>query len=1656
MKPSSPTPIPFPAGLPFMLELLEQRIAPAGLADIEYKAVTLGNPQLLKAGEGLATADGSGAYLLAVEKGSAMIFTTDLNGNNVFDVNEITGIAAGDGLRMTIFTNVNGDIVTNLLPNGFLSDSDLDPSNDNPLLGGDGRVLLNSRIEAITLRSVTNDDIPLPLQEQGITAATRLALSSYSIHGNILAGGGIGVPGVGDDGMPRGGVRVDTSGLEAQLAKFNSTASNYQLEQLLPVLGGVRTGTAAAPLPTPDAPNGMFFNFGYQTTGPDAVRGSLVTGGYLLSYLPQIGQDGGDIIGLTSGILNPLNGTYDSLSPLRIDAIMTGDGGPGARGGNIENVVLFGDSGGLRIIAGDGGAGPAGGAGGSIVNLQDLGSTNSVVQIRTGDGGAGFLGAAGAAGALSFGRFEMNGEIYVGLGSGGAGFTSSGSGTSLDSASLRPTAANGTDSSVAVVSSFREIGDISSVRLADFNGDGLTDLIMLTRNPDQIIMKFGTPAGITDDTPTLYFAAPAFAPITGAGARTAALVVGDFNGDGWLDFAVGSSATNSYEGIRTYLNPGNAYRPDLVPSPVQPLYNGWYTERFAETAALRPDGGNYIDSYITSPIPFLNPYSAGVVIQRSGMPLTDMVAGNFDGDGDGVYDLALILEVWRAARIDADRAWTSLLMMTGTGDGRFFADFDYNRADDTQRKMPVLNGTSTGVNGVITGDGSAVFSKEHNDIALRGTAAPANAPGGANTEIIVGATLLYEDDRRVQTVQFSGVPGASLGALQAISREVPIYYSPNIVTGSIVSWSTERGTPVDITVTDIGGDGLFDIVVVNEQRSISMLTPLNQEVDPVTGLLIPAPVNSGIELTGQRGNNPRVGGIPPDATPGGSPDVRQPVQIGGDSVQFRAIVAGNFAVPDPLNPVTTSFSLLSTGTGATRDQFISFFLPGLLAGVNQGDQWANLVYRPEGTFSAASAFINDARLVSELVAFDLFAVLSSASVYGVAQAYPTLEQDGFRGILSVGPTRGGFVLVENMQNAIQLVAGNGGNSFFGPGGNGGSIGRGGIEPPVAPDTPPVGNFTIIIPGNPYVQPNVGLFAGAGGSGFSAGGAGGSMSSVVIAFLPGTNSAVFSLFAGAGGDALSGPGGAGGDLARMSIDRGVLFEAGVGGLGFTGGAGGSVLGGGGSTYGPDTTTPVVRTLAGEGGRGLAAGGAGGSIVSFVALFPQVIGGDTGLLQYRAGRGGDALSGAGGAGGSIRDASPSGTTNFLAGPLILTAGDGGFGARGGAGGGIINFTNPAGTDTPLSIASAVAGRGGAGVSGSGGAGGNISNFIVSGRGIETGVDGEFNRVIAGAGGASFGAIGGAGGNLDNVTSTGGNSAAVAVAGSGGAGLLRGGDGGNVRNTSVSAADKDVAAKVIVFAGHGGSAYAATATAPGVSLPVLGNPAARDSAAILALRAFGGANGIGGNGGNIIDFSQQTGTNTAVDLVAGNGGSLVNYGSIFVNSKTTVGLGGSLSGIQLTGEAGRTAPDTPIRAYGSGFVDRVLLNGWGTLLTDAQGNVGVVAGEAGRVKDGVAGDGPAKNGSVTNFQARSILSMVAGSVERIAAIKTISGVSVLSGGGGVYGAFKSNPEPHTPDTNLYFNREGGIVSSPVIGGRLMDGAIVTQANPGGLAGQRVFTRG
>ena len=335
----------YPASI--FVEALEPRIAPAGLLnESKFTTVTLGTPQLLDASggpndfQGLTTGSGpNGAYLLYITTGKALVYTSDLNGNGKFDPGEITGIAAGvdsEGrpLNLILFSDVHGDIVTDLLPGQGVSQ--LTDSDNNPANGRDGRVLLDNPIGSITLRTLTSADIDTTIP--GNTVNNRLALTSFSIYGNIYAGGGF------------GGLTIDTSGESLLTSKFSGGTGTELFTGATPQVGDIYTGTAASNQP---------FHF-TQLAGNNAIEGTL------LPFTPPAGEHGGDITGISSGGV-----------PFNIGTIEAGNGGFDARGGDISNITLDGDTGGYTLIAGNGGDGPVGADGGSITGSAILGRSRA-------------------------------------------------------------------------------------------------------------------------------------------------------------------------------------------------------------------------------------------------------------------------------------------------------------------------------------------------------------------------------------------------------------------------------------------------------------------------------------------------------------------------------------------------------------------------------------------------------------------------------------------------------------------------------------------------------------------------------------------------------------------------------------------------------------------------------------------------------------------------------------------------------------------------------------------------------------------------------------------------------------------------------------------------------------------------------------------------------------------------------------------------------------------------------------------------------------------------------------------------------------------------------------------------------------------------------
>ena len=1628
---------------PHSLEILEARIAPAVVfptiqgaekdpSGSHFVSAVVGSPILIKAGDVLTTGKGarSGSYLMFVEKGQALVFTTDFNNNKLVDFNEITGIAAGEGLRLISFVDIGGDIVTNLQSDTTLSDSNNNSPDDNPSLRGDGRVVLDNRIEKIELRALKTTDLTdqnadgfIDLTDVGL----RLALTSFSIHGSVYAGRGLGV-----SGDLTSGIIIDDTGRATMAAEFNTPAGfdfySESLTPLKPTIGSVKVGTSVS---------GEYFSFG--------VSRENDVQGILRSFTPSPGEVGASIVGVVA---------TTAATTFNLIALEAGNGGLGARGGNIENIRLNSDNaGGYSVLAGNGGRGSTGGAGGAIVNFQDLGSVTSQMVIKSGNGGNGTTGAGGAGGTVTFGTLNVQGGLAIDLGNGGDGFTAGGAGASLLKATIS-TAGIQDEYGRAIVGTTHDgphnpftgllLPDADTVATGvqahmigthnpvDFNNDGFGDIVFTTSNPEQVVVQFGDGDGgflfnpVTRAPVRIYLDAP---------TNPEAITIGDFNGDNHMDIAVASSSTGSFSGITVFLsryedgnNDGLSLAEDLNGNGADDLL-GFHSGRHTALPDLH------------SGDPTVPVFTFYYRYARSAHAINDLAAGDFNGDG--ITDLAVVATYYTKTGLAPFVVPRQVLLFLtpdvedGRPTGQFFADVGTKQiAVPPQGANPYIPFIQlTGANG---GDATAL---------IEATALADSATHDVIVAAVPGRRSLQEVDGSVQSINGPTTVFFALGMVDT-----------NRLLAGVTNNITLQGASVkDFTILDFNNDHNADFAAITLAPSgflVAMVgdgfgstTVTTFDPNGTNNTTAPLVINTNQNLgfyfgpPGQALSGLNVGTTQVAIRSGdlyGHRDVNGSFTGTGDGV-FDDIAVLDYGI-SPGSQILDLTLIVPNVAGAPPPARFVPVNPGAVRDFIPPQSIPPLLSRFLSVFDDTA-----------VVAFDLF-YPNIADIAAVNYAAATPTQVIFPGQVGVIRSLGDRTTFTTTQiplveNFFSIKTGDGGDALLGRAGSGGGVGTT-INP-----TTLLGSINIT-----NDRGEAFLTGGAGGNGFKGGGAGGTIRGVVAR----GEGAV--LTAGDGGFAVSGTGGAGGSILDTSIGGSVLgggivftsiFNAGDGGRGLIGGDGGSIRGNAAGLF--DTQHIDQFLTGGRGGAGVKAGGHGGSIVNFhAALNLFVLGSSGGLLSYVAGDGGSAVSGPGGNGGSVTNTSPlTSARNQLAGDILLQGGNGGDGLRGGQGGSVDTFlNNPGQTDIPA-VLSFLGGNGGRGVTGVGGNGGNVSNVSSPSTGSPNQLDVpataySFNRILGGNGGESTGNNGGNGGTVSGVKASNQDQVFAIAAGAGGAGLYRGGNGGSVLASQVQIGHSQGFAKAVIIAGDGGAATAFLANLNDNSVPNQGS------------KAFGGLIGRGGDGGSIVGFTQKGAVDIGVDLIAGNGGDNVNYGSL-TDRASNVGRGGSVQNIRIDGNLGNSSPTTPIKSYNNvmdgqtmaQFVNATLRDPLSPgALTDDVGNVGVVVGAAGRLKstfEGYTTAGKAKyasipanggiNGSLIDVQARSLMAAVAGSVEQIAAIQIVKGV-VLTGNGQV-GVDKKLEPTNYRDRNLL------PVPAPVLDGKLIDGAMVTRTTPTNLAG-------
>lgn len=1617
------------------VEALEPRIAPAGLLnELKFTSVTAGGSILLDASDpngsqGLTTGFGpfSGTYLLYVTAGKALVYTSDLNGNGRVDYNEITGISAGvdsngKSLDLISFANINGDIVTNLLPGKGVSS--LTDSDNNANNGRDGRILLDNGIHSITMRTLNTSDIDNTVP--GNTLNNRLGLTSFSIFGSIFTGADFGASGA--------GLTIDTAGEATLATKFNGRAGISLYTGSTPSIGSIKTGTAAS---------NEHFHFGESSTTD--IQGTL------LPFTPRVGEHGGNITGVKA---------VSAATLFDIGSLETGAGGTSAPGGNLAEITLHGDRGTYQLIAGDGGQGGSGATGGSIINFNDLGTVNSSVLIHTGAGGVGVLGAGGKAGTATFATAAIAANVTVVLGDGGDGFTAGGAGASQPNAVFLPPE-GAIPVGGQVIGTYHQIGDIGDLRFTgstgaggaryaaralDFDGDGFGDLLYTTSTPDQIVVLFGDGAGAFNFSKTLYLDAP--------GTSLNSIVVADFNGDGRPDIATASGETNNFSGIHVFLN--------QIGDPVHnPLGGKIYTRN--------PLGNHPFSGDLQTPLPTFS--DIGFFQGRN--PVLALAAGDFNGDG--IMDIGYVNQL--TARVgDELRLFQSVTILYGD---------DVRNPDTGNRVIDPGTGLPKGAGYFVANleapGQAAILSRIGLDVNARATlTASSLAVNSGASEVLfyIGRGDGAVAEVSVATDPLTHRPNFPILGLGAQINNIGL---GQVDTNREAQTALQDAKAQDFSITDLDGDGFADLVVLTSQPAGFLVTLKGAPTllgDFVFTISSKGKDDQGMFVNENSGISYFAGGIFGD---GSNPLKITAIDYKADGTQNG--IFNQFAI-EALTGTPQSAAIREVSLEAGGDGQPDFYAGG--TGVAGARQFFSFGGSADDTVTGSDAFYP----VVGIRGNPAFPLLDRpVSGYGLVETNTANAANADVDIF----TNTTFFFFDETNNGLFFFAGNGGNSTSGAAGNGGVIGTGlntGAAGAVA------GSIQFVFPAYEAYGGRVSFAGGNGGAGFLGGGIGGDVTGVTTRYgiVPQASGNV-ELHGGLGGNGISGDGGRGGDLASFSLLLGSVLTAGDAGSGLHGGRGGSIFGNKtGILY--DVSTPgSVTAIAGLGGLGALGGGAGGSIADFNVIYQNALFGGGGLT-YLAGAGGNGVAGFGGNGGSITDSSPDPNNNGLSLALTLSTGAGGNGLAGGAGGAITNFFNRPTDPTAVPFTMTIlTGGGGIGVVNAGGAGGTINNFASNALGLTRSIAGtpDLVRLIAGAGGASYGSVGGAGGSILDVTAQAVSSPIAVTAGAGGAGLTFGGNGGSVGGTAstINSASQTLG-KVLIVAGAGGDASS-------VALGDVVVPNDNDITNLAhALLALGGVSGTGGNGGNITNVTQPISVQTAVDLIAGNGGSTINYGNS-ISGTSGVGLGGSVVNLNLAGTVGNsvrnatTGVNPAIRSYtdvGGDGVENISLDQYtqslgGTVVPFttadgltfqslapfvpaanfdpnlfAQGNVGIVAGVAGRVQGG-APPRNGVNGSVQSISASSFMSIVAGSVDNVARVANVANLTIKNIDG-VLGADKSLPDlpPFGGPNNQveYFDANGRVVSNLEPGFRLIDGAIFAQsitpsAQPPGIAGPRVF---
>lgn len=1474
-----------------MLELLEDRIAPAGIVPLSQGA------NVLSAGQQAGTSFDS-APLIKVLAGKAMVFWDP-------DAGVITGISVSDKANLEIYTDVRGDIVTNLIASGnwaFLTDSDNDDSN-----GRDGGVLLDSSIAGIRVLGGAG------LAGDPVAGNVGRIVAGGSIS-NVFVSGSLGGVFAGDGIFDA--IATSTSAVLANGTP--STTFEYRI-------GFDFDG---------DAPINATSMFLTQADAKFAPRASITnvsfTTGENVQFFAGDGRNGATGTAAIGGSISKISVVAAAIDPLvntgffagKSLTISAGDGGNGSlaggAGGGVSSITDRASSGHVGIYSGQGGDGVNLGGTGGLISLLDLRGNPTEYRVQAGDGGDGRIGAAGG-GITQSNIASTSSSQFITL----AG--------NFHSSFEKPL--GGPDVTDSDLSRGFFVIDRSSGEMALINGQTLTtiggaiaplasspvDAIVADVNADNfldVVVAYadGSFGVLVNDQ------ADGFRYSVGSlgGLIPQKVLVGDFMGNGTPSDLVFIGSTSTTTTIRTFeatnaaafdgLNPAAAYTSDTTRLGIFTLNRGNLADAVGGSFPLSTLGSLRLNADAKDDI---------VLAFRDGF-----VQGVF-ATGSGTTNDPLTFNTGTTSS-----PAPKFTVKNGVKD----LDFNYAKAAGQQR-ISIVDGAGKAVwiAAVNPGAGSGSLALLPPPLPLpaknlptfleaRWTTSILDAEGSATTLAVLGtngttSTILTYNGRFEFKARLDENGLVNTMANNFFFTSIPPLNNGNTkISGEADSWFFSGGDPT-----------LGQVFQGKLPEKNLTFGKVNLPFDAKSVVIVSGSGGDGSASHGGTGGNiaslnVNSGTVSIETGRGGS-SVAGTGGKGGSLDNARPFTTPDRQTISPTLSAKTTF-LLDLGDGGSATGTTTAARGGA------GGDILNTIFADYGTLTASAGDGGS----STGGAAGAGGALRNITIYNGADA--TLAAgaggSGLIGLRAAGGAGGSLTGLrlgdpdpaneKIVSGNLLIFAGAGGASALAAPGAGGSISSvvaGGFNKALGAFSATAGaggstNATTAIAGGAggsvfnislnKVRSNISLQAGDGGwSDFGNGGAGGAVRAVTS-----MDGGLLSASAGLGGSSLGngskGRGGAGGSIvsvnAEMNGNGFPLFSAGNGGLasGGAGGIGGSISGV--TIKANPTENPLQDSTlgfflrAGTGGEGTS-GGNGGSISGFrfSAVYDEQSG-NQGIvnsiaLLLTAGRGGLGTTTTGGTGGSVTLSSPlagisqigslSQNSTFTPGDegLRIFAGDGGDGrTAGGAGGNIsgvrtVNTPNTGGAQFPavlLGGAYLQAGDGGDTDLGNAGKGGSVTatNISVQGKTSSTGN----LRMEAGDGGTSLAGAGGIGGSISSGTLVvvRGNDAAgyglLARAGQGGDGTLRGGAGGSVINLSTTLPQVGVGGSFtsfsgVILAGDGGDGTGATLSKGGAGGGISGIRQAQNvgTSINILLAGSGGDSSsdvAGGKGGDVRNVS------------------------------------------------------------------------------------------------------------------------------------------------------------------------------------------------------------